>query len=224
MKNRSPSTSGCSRELVSPWFVFKGSQWNKSRERYTKVNSLHITVTYLTATINRKPRKWELEIRSGGSTHTRETLRVGGYWYGFSPSSSSGLGFWTGLELNQTVFIVQTWTVWGLPGSVANASTNTWSFDCLIRLKHLWTLCGCCISAISCHCPWGYRRNIPCLFVSSCYQLFVYWCLRSNATEISQYARPTIIDAPLILIIKMGLAWRVTFWFTYNGSQFFNYV
>jgi hypothetical protein len=79
----------------------------------------------MTATINRKTRKGEPETGTGGSSKTRQTPRVDGYGYGFGPPRSSGLGFWTCLEPNRTVFPVQTQTPGGLPGPVANTSTGT---------------------------------------------------------------------------------------------------
>jgi len=125
MKNCSHSTSGCSREHVSPCFDYKGSQWNKYREWCTKVDILHITVTYLTATINRKTRKQKLESGTGGSSQTQQNLWVDGYGYWFGLPRSSGSGIWTGLEPNRTIFPVQTQTSGGSPGPVANAIHST---------------------------------------------------------------------------------------------------
>jgi len=81
---------------------------------------LHITVTYLTATINTKTRKAEPETGTDGSRQTRQNPRVDGYGYRLGLPRSSGLGFWIGLELNWTVFPVQTRTAGGSPGPVAN--------------------------------------------------------------------------------------------------------
>jgi len=93
MNNWSHSTSGHSREHVSPCFEYKGCQWNKYREWCTKVDILHRTVTYLTATINRKTWKGEPETGTDGSSQTRQNPRVDGYGYGFGPQRSSGSGF-----------------------------------------------------------------------------------------------------------------------------------
>jgi hypothetical protein len=41
---------------------------------------------------------------------------------GNNPPRQSGSGFWTGLELNRSDFLFQTWTAGGLPGPVANTS------------------------------------------------------------------------------------------------------
>jgi len=90
------STSGCSREHVAPCFDYKGSQWNKYREWCTKVNILHITVTYLTATINRKTRKRQPESGTDGFSQTQKNLPLDGYRYGFGLTRSSGSGLLMG--------------------------------------------------------------------------------------------------------------------------------
>ena len=99
MNNWSHSTSARSREHVSLCSEYKCRQWNKYREWCTKVDILHITVTYVTATINRKTRKGEPETGTNGSGQTWQTPRVEGY--GFGLPRSSGLGFWTVLEPNR---------------------------------------------------------------------------------------------------------------------------
>ena len=129
MNNWSHSTSARSRELVSPCFEYKGHQWNKYREWYTKVDILHITVTYVTATKNRKTRKGEPETRTDGSSQTRQNPRVDGYGYGFGPPRRSGSGVWTVLVPNRTVLPVQTRTAGGLPGPVATTTHECdWQF------------------------------------------------------------------------------------------------
>ena len=120
MKNCSRSTSGCSREHVFPCFDHKGCQWNKYREWCTKVNILHITLTYLTMTRNRKTRKWEPEIGTNGPSQTPHNPQCDRYRFRFGLPRSSGPGFWTGLEPNPTVFPVQTLTTRRLPKPVAN--------------------------------------------------------------------------------------------------------
>ena len=124
-KNGSRSTSGCCREHLSPCFDYKGCQWNKSREWCTKVDILHITVTYLTATANRKTRKQEPDIRTDGLGQTRRNPHVDKSGYGFGLPNSSKSGFWTGLQTNRTIFRVQTRTAGRLPRPVAN-TTETW--------------------------------------------------------------------------------------------------
>jgi len=93
MNNWSHSTSGCSREHVYPCFEYKGRQWNKYREWCTKVDILHRTVTYLTATIYRKTRKGEPETWTDGCSQTRQNPCADRYGYGLRPPRSSGSGF-----------------------------------------------------------------------------------------------------------------------------------
>jgi len=101
MNNWSHSTSARSREHVSPCFEYKGRQWNKYREWCTKVDILHITVTYLTATINRTTRKWEPETATDGSSQTRQTCRLTGTGTGLARQESPGRvfgSFWNRTE------------------------------------------------------------------------------------------------------------------------------
>jgi len=76
MNNWSHSTSARSREHVSSCSEYKGRQWNKYREWCTEVDILHITVTYVTATINRQTRKGEPETGTDRSSQTRQNPRV----------------------------------------------------------------------------------------------------------------------------------------------------
>ena len=85
---------------------------------------MHITVTYLTATINRKTRKGEPETGTDRSSQTRQTPQVDGYQHGFGLPRSCGSGLWMVLEPNRTVYLVQTRTAGGLPGPVANTSSD----------------------------------------------------------------------------------------------------
>jgi len=87
------------------------------------------------ATINKKTRKGEPETGTDGSSQIRQNPRVDGYGYGFGPPRSSGSGFWTGLEPNQTVFPVQTGTAGGLPGPVANTIRHH-----SLQVVHLYVL------------------------------------------------------------------------------------
>jgi len=84
------------------------------------VNIVQLTVRYLNATIYRTIRNPKLEIVLDGSNQTRQNPRVDGYGAGFGPPRSSRSGFRTILELNRTVFAVQTRTAGGLLGLVAN--------------------------------------------------------------------------------------------------------
>jgi hypothetical protein len=122
MNNWSHSTSGRSREQVSPCFGYKGRHWNTFGEWCTKVDILHIIVTYLTTTINRKTRTGEPETGTNGSSQTRQNPRVNGHRYGFGPPRTSGPDYWVGLEPNRTVFPDKTQTPGGLPRPVANTS------------------------------------------------------------------------------------------------------
>jgi hypothetical protein len=122
MNNWSHSTSACSREHGSPCFEYKGRLWNKYREWCTKVDILHITVTCVTATINRKTRQGKPETGTDWSKQTRQNPQVDGSRYGFGPPGRSGSGFWTVMGPNRTVFPVQTRTAGGLPGPVANTN------------------------------------------------------------------------------------------------------
>jgi len=120
MKNCSHSTSGCSREHVSPCFEYKGCQWNKYREWHTKANIMHITLTYMTATINRKTRKGEPDTDTDRASQTQHDPQDDRYGCQFGPPIGSGSGFWRGLEPNQTVFPVQTRTAGGLPAPITH--------------------------------------------------------------------------------------------------------
>jgi hypothetical protein len=104
IKNCAHTTSGCSMEHVSSCFDYKGSQWNKLRECCTKVNILHITVTYLIVTINRNVRKQEPEIETDRSSKMRQNPRVDRYGPGIGMPRSGGSGFCPGRELDGTIF------------------------------------------------------------------------------------------------------------------------
>ena len=80
----------------------------------------------MTATINRKTRKGELETGTDGSSQTLQNPRADGYGYGFGPPRSSASGFWMGLEPNRTVFPVQTRTAGRLPRPIANTIWEPW--------------------------------------------------------------------------------------------------
>jgi len=69
-------------------------------------------------------RNTEPEIGTDGSSQTRRNPWVNGYGSRFGPARVSGSGFWTGLEPNQPVFAVQTWTAGMLPWPVANTSLS----------------------------------------------------------------------------------------------------
>jgi len=87
------------------------------------VNILRLTVGYLNATMNRTTRNATLEIGPDGPSQTQQNPRVDRYGAGIGPPRSSGLGFRMVLDLNRTVFPVQTPTAGGLPGPVANTTS-----------------------------------------------------------------------------------------------------
>jgi len=65
-----------------------------------------------------------MEIGTDRSSQTRRNPRVDGYGSRFGPPTVSGSGFWKGLEPNRPVFVVQTQAAGGLPGPVANTTSD----------------------------------------------------------------------------------------------------
>jgi len=118
------------------WLVFdyKASQYIRKGQRYTNVDILRLPIGYLNATIYRKTRKPEPEIRTSGSSHTRQNPQLDGYGSGFGPPRCSGSGLLTGLGLNETVLAVRTRTAGRLSGTVANTSLE-WTKQVLITLE-----------------------------------------------------------------------------------------
>jgi len=114
------SCSELGRECVPLDFGYKGGRWIRRGQWGTKVDILRLAVGYQNATINRKPRNTEPEIGTYMSSQTRKSLLVG--WYGtkFSPPRCSRSGCWTVLQLNWTVFEVQTQTAGVSPGPIAH--------------------------------------------------------------------------------------------------------
>jgi len=123
------SFSGWGRECPSTCLLYKGCQYIRKWQCSTIVNILQLTVGYLNATINRKTINAEPEIRPDGSSLTQRNPRVDGYGAGFGPQWSRGSGVWTVLEVNRTVFPVQTRTAAGLPG--LGAHTTQGRLECL---------------------------------------------------------------------------------------------
>jgi len=121
---RSCSFPGWGRELLCTYFDHKGGQFIQNEHRHTIVNILRLTVRYLNATINRTTLNAKPEIGPDGSSQTRCNPQIDGYGAGFGPPRSSGSGFWTVLEPNRTVFLVQTRTAGGLPRPVANTTCD----------------------------------------------------------------------------------------------------
>jgi len=79
-----------------------------------------MTLGFVNVSIKRNTRKREPEIGPNGSSQTRQNPQDDGYEYGFGLQQSCGSGLWKVLEQNQSVYPVQTQTVGGLSGPVAN--------------------------------------------------------------------------------------------------------
>jgi hypothetical protein len=79
----------------------------------------------------------DLDIGTSRSSQTHPNLSVDTYRSGLGPSSVSGSGFWTGLDPNRTVVVVQIRTTGVLPGHVATTSEVPRSQSCLSRLLSL---------------------------------------------------------------------------------------
>jgi len=77
-------------------------------------------------------------------------------------------------------------------------------FDCFCMLTGSRTLSGSSVNEISCYCPGGCCRDIPCLSAYKGCCVLVSECLWSSATHITEDGRQKIIDAPLTLILSMG--------------------
>jgi len=114
------SFPGWGRERLSTYFDHKGGQYIQKEHCRTIVNISRLTVGYLNATINRTTRNAKPEIGPNAYSQTRQDWWVDGYGATFGLPRSSGLGFWTVLELNWTIFPVQTWIAGRLPGPAAN--------------------------------------------------------------------------------------------------------
>jgi len=83
-------------------------------------------------------RNSEPEIGTDGSSHTRHNPRVDGYLSRFGPPWVSGSGFWTGLDPNRPISVVQSLNAGGLPRPVANTRCRWyWKqyWDILIKGK-----------------------------------------------------------------------------------------
>jgi len=113
------SFPGLGRERLSTYFDHKGGLFIQKEHRCTIINIVWLTVRYLNATINRTNRNAKPGIGPHESSQTQWNPQFDVYRGGFGPPRGSGLGFWTVLEPHWTVFLVQTVTAGGLPGSVA---------------------------------------------------------------------------------------------------------
>jgi len=114
------SFPGWCRERLSTYFDHNGGQYIQKEHWHTIFNILWLTVGYLNGMINRATQNANLEIGPDRSSQTQPNPQVDGSGDLFGLPRSSGLGFWTVLELNWTVFPVQTQPAGGLPGPVLN--------------------------------------------------------------------------------------------------------
>lgn len=85
------------------------------QSHYFLINSSIPECNHIRETRNPEPR-----IEPASFSQAWSNQRVDGYGSGFSQPSVHGLGFGKGLEPNQSVFAVPTWTAGALPGTVAN--------------------------------------------------------------------------------------------------------
>ena len=99
-----------------------GGQYIRKGQQYSNVNILRLAIGFLNATINRYTRIPEPEIRTDGSSETRQHWRIDGYGSGFGPPRCSRSGFWKGLDTNRTVLAVRSRTPGVVPGPVANTT------------------------------------------------------------------------------------------------------
>jgi len=116
------SFPGWGRERISPFSDHKGSQYIHKEQLGPIINILWLSVGYLNATINRTTWTAELEIWPDRSSQTWWHLQVDKYGAGFGLPRSCGPGCWMVLELNRTVFRIQSQTAGMLPGPVANST------------------------------------------------------------------------------------------------------
>jgi len=98
-----PTFAGWHRDLVSPFFDYKGGQYIQKKQWCTIVNILQLTVAYLNAIINRPSQHVELEIGANGSSQMWHNLVVTVYGPRFGLARSSGSGGWMGLESNWAI-------------------------------------------------------------------------------------------------------------------------
>jgi len=92
-------------------------------------------------------------------------------------------------------------------------TVNTHPFEWSYTVQGSRILRGSSVHEISCYCPGGCGGNIPSISpYPGCYDL-VNGCLWSSSTDSTDDATPKIVDAPLMLILKMGLGgFRFLFW------------
>ena len=77
-------------------------------------------------------------------------------------------------------------------------------FDSFCTSTSSRTLSGGYANGVSCFCRGGCGGNMLCIFTYTGCHVLVYGCLRSSASNITEAARPKIINAPKTLISKIG--------------------
>jgi len=118
------SISRCSSERISVCSDFYGSQCIQNGHWHTKVNILRLAVVYLNAMRNCETQNVKPAIQTDGSSQIRQTPRVVGFGSGLGLPRSRCSGFWTGLEPNQPLCVVNTRTAGGLSRQVANTTQH----------------------------------------------------------------------------------------------------
>jgi len=76
-------------------------------------------------------------------------------------------------------------------------------FDCFYTVTGSRILSGRSVNEMSCYTPGGCGGNIPYISAYKGCHIVRYGCLRSSATNITENARPRIVDASLTLIFRM---------------------
>jgi len=92
-----------------------------------------------------------------------------------------------------------------------NGHIQLWltTMQCQQLLTHGW----CTFS------KWG-REHVAFSFPYKGSQYFVYDWLQPVAPQITEDTRPTIVDAPLTLILTMGQGWNSTLFFLYSKPEY----
>jgi len=85
-------------------------------------------------------------------------------------------------------------------------------FNCFYTQKGWRILSGIWVNELGCHCPGGCGGNILHISAYKGCHILHYGYLRSCTTNITEDARPLIIDAPLTCIFRMSLGtWVCSF-------------
>ena len=110
-------------------------------------------------------RNAEPEIGIDGSSQIQRNPRVDRYGSGFGPPRVCGLGFLMVLEPNRPVFVVQTWTAGGLPGTVANTN-DTWIIHLRCNISHV--LCRMLYCFLCLHGEYAVSADASKIFSGKC--------------------------------------------------------